>query len=87
MIKLSTVILANLVLGEDVVPEFLQRDCTADRLAAALLPLLAPLPGSTASRGTHRVPPAPARPPRSWSYAGHANPMAQEAVASIHVAA
>jgi len=44
MIKLSTVILANLVLGEDVVPEFLQRDCTADRLAAALLPLLADTP-------------------------------------------
>ncbi len=30
MIKLSTVILANLVLGEDVVPEFLQRDATAE---------------------------------------------------------
>lgn len=44
LIKLSTVILANLVLGEAVVPEFLQRDCTADRLAAALLPLLADTP-------------------------------------------
>ena len=44
LIKLSTVILANLVLGEDVVPEFLQRDCTAERLAAALLPLMADTP-------------------------------------------
>ncbi|MEJ0076712.1 MAG: lipid-A-disaccharide synthase [Alphaproteobacteria bacterium] len=40
MAHIDTVILANLVLGENVVPEFLQRDCTPDRLAAALLPLL-----------------------------------------------
>lgn len=40
MIRVPTVILANLVLGEQVVPEFLQMDCTADRLAAALLPLM-----------------------------------------------
>ncbi len=38
--RLSSVILANLVLGENVVPEFLQRDCTSARLADALLPLL-----------------------------------------------
>ena len=38
--RLSTVILANLVLGENVVPEFLQRDCTAEKLADALTPLL-----------------------------------------------
>jgi lipid-A-disaccharide synthase len=38
--RLTTVILANLVLGENVVPEFLQRDCTAKRLADALTPLL-----------------------------------------------
>ena len=44
LIRLSTVILANLVLGEDVVPEFLQRDCTPEKLAAALLPLLTDLP-------------------------------------------
>jgi lipid-A-disaccharide synthase len=37
---LHSVILANLVIGENVVPEFLQRDCTPDRLAQALLPLL-----------------------------------------------
>jgi lipid-A-disaccharide synthase len=38
--RLSSVILANLVLGETVVPQFLQHDCTAERLAAALLPLI-----------------------------------------------
>ena len=38
--RLSTVILANLVIGENVVPEFLQRDCTAEKLADALSPLL-----------------------------------------------
>jgi lipid-A-disaccharide synthase len=36
----KTVILANLVIGEKVVPEFLQSDCTAENLAAALTPLL-----------------------------------------------
>jgi lipid-A-disaccharide synthase len=41
LIKVDTAILANLVLGEKIVPEFLQRDCTAERLAAALKPLLA----------------------------------------------
>jgi lipid-A-disaccharide synthase len=33
---LSTIILANLVIGEKVVPEFLQRDCTPEKLADAL---------------------------------------------------
>jgi lipid-A-disaccharide synthase len=41
---LKTVILANLVIGERVVPEFLQRDCRPDNLAAALEPLLADTP-------------------------------------------
>ena len=38
--RLPSVILANLVLGENVIPEFLQSDCTPERLAGALLPLL-----------------------------------------------
>jgi lipid-A-disaccharide synthase len=42
--SLPSVILANLVLGENVVPEFLQADCTPERLAAALLPLLTDTP-------------------------------------------
>jgi lipid-A-disaccharide synthase len=40
-VNVPSVILTNLALGENVVPEFLQRDCTPDRLASALLPLLA----------------------------------------------
>jgi lipid-A-disaccharide synthase len=40
LITAPSAILANLVLGENVVPEFLQRDCTAERLSNALLPLL-----------------------------------------------
>ena len=43
-IRVSSVILANLVLGENVVPEFLQQDCTPDNLARALRPLLADTP-------------------------------------------
>jgi lipid-A-disaccharide synthase len=38
--EITTAILANLVIGEKVVPEFLQRDCTAEKLADALVPLL-----------------------------------------------
>jgi len=44
LINVPSVILANLTLGENIVPEFLQRDCTAERLATALLPLLADTP-------------------------------------------
>ena len=44
LLKVSSVILANLVLGENVVPELLQRDCTAKQLADALMPLLADTP-------------------------------------------
>ena len=35
-IKVNSVILANLVIGENVVPEFLQENCTPEKLAAAL---------------------------------------------------
>ncbi len=44
LIRVPSVILANLVLGENVVPEFLQTDCTPERLSAALLPLLSDTP-------------------------------------------
>ena len=44
LIKIKTVILANLVLGEMLVPEFLQADCTPQRLAAALVPLFSDTP-------------------------------------------
>jgi lipid-A-disaccharide synthase len=42
--RLQSVILANLVIGENVVPELLQRDCTPQRLADALVPLLSETP-------------------------------------------
>jgi lipid-A-disaccharide synthase len=43
-INVPSVILANLVLGENIVPEFLQRDCTPQNLAQALAPLLGETP-------------------------------------------
>jgi lipid-A-disaccharide synthase len=43
-IKVPSVILANLVLGENVIPEFLQWDCTPAKLAGALAPLLTDSP-------------------------------------------
>ena len=44
LIKVPSVILANLVLGRNVVPEFLQQDCTAENLSAALAPLMVDTP-------------------------------------------
>lgn len=44
LITAPSAILPNLILGENVVPEFLQRDCTADKLGRALLPLLSDTP-------------------------------------------
>jgi len=40
VVRVSSVILANLVLGENVIPEFLQGDCVPDKLAAALRDVL-----------------------------------------------
>jgi lipid-A-disaccharide synthase len=44
LIKVPSVILANLVLGRNVVPEFLQQDCTAESLSAALALLMSDTP-------------------------------------------
>ena len=44
LIRVPSVILANLVLEQNVVPEFLQDACTPDRLADALVPLLSDTP-------------------------------------------
>jgi lipid-A-disaccharide synthase len=41
---LFSIILANLVIGEKIVPELLQRDCTPEKLADALVPLLTDTP-------------------------------------------
>ncbi len=40
VVRLSSVILPNIILGENVVPEFLQEDCTAVNLSSALVPLM-----------------------------------------------
>jgi lipid-A-disaccharide synthase len=41
LIKVKSVILANLVVGENVVPEYLQQDCTPEKLSQALREVLA----------------------------------------------
>ncbi len=44
LITVSTIVLPNLILGENAVPEFLQKDANAETLAQALLPLLGDTP-------------------------------------------
>lgn len=44
LIRVPSIVLANLVLGENVVPERIQWDCTPEKLADALLPLLRDTP-------------------------------------------
>ncbi len=41
LIQVNSVILANLVIGENVVPEFIQQDCTPEKLVPALSEILA----------------------------------------------
>jgi len=43
-VRSSSVILANLVIGANVVPEFIQQDCTPQKLAPALRDILADTP-------------------------------------------
>jgi len=44
LITSASVIMTNLILGENVVPEFLQGDCNPQSLSGALLPLLSDTP-------------------------------------------
>ena len=44
VIRASSIILANLVIGENVIPEFIQENCTPENLASALREILADLP-------------------------------------------
>ncbi|MCX7310607.1 MAG: lipid-A-disaccharide synthase [Alphaproteobacteria bacterium] len=44
LVRVPSYILANLVIGENVVPEIVQDDCTPEQLAGALVPLLADTP-------------------------------------------
>jgi len=44
VIQTSSIILANLILGENVIPEFLQQDFTTEKLAPALRDILGDTP-------------------------------------------
>jgi lipid-A-disaccharide synthase len=44
LINVPSVILANLVVGDNAVPEFLQQDCTAEKLSRALRDVLVDSP-------------------------------------------
>jgi lipid-A-disaccharide synthase len=44
LVQVPSYILANLVIGENVVPELVQEECTPERLADALLPLIGDTP-------------------------------------------
>ena len=65
LIKASSVVLPNLVLGENVYPEFIQEACTHANLADALAPLLADTP----ERATQRT--ALAKIPAALQVPGH----------------
>lgn len=43
-VRVSSVILANLVIGKEVIPEFLQEDCTPEKLSEALTEVLTDTP-------------------------------------------
>ena len=40
LIDVPSIVLPNLILGENAIPEFLQKECTPEALAGALTPLL-----------------------------------------------
>jgi lipid-A-disaccharide synthase len=44
LITVPSIVLANLILGENAIPEFIQQDCAPETLAGALLPLLGDTP-------------------------------------------
>jgi len=44
LVRVPSYILANLVIGENVVPELVQEECTPEKLADALMPLLSDTP-------------------------------------------
>jgi lipid-A-disaccharide synthase len=51
LITVSSIVLPNLILGANAIPELIQEDCTPDQLAAALAPLL----GDTPERRTQEA--------------------------------
>ncbi|MFZ4788256.1 MAG: lipid-A-disaccharide synthase, partial [Beijerinckiaceae bacterium] len=55
LIQVSTIVLPNLILGHNAVPEFLQDDCNGPSLARALLPLLTDTPQREAQLAATRA--------------------------------
>ena len=56
LIRVPSIVLANLVLGDNVMPELVQHAATPERLAAALAPLLADTPERQAQTAAfHRL--------------------------------
>lgn len=47
LITVPSIVLTNLILGDNAIPEFIQHDCTPRNLAAALAPLLGDTPERT----------------------------------------
>ncbi len=45
-IEVPSIVLPNLILGQNAIPEFLQERCTAEALAAALIGILRRWPGA-----------------------------------------
>jgi lipid-A-disaccharide synthase len=78
LITTDTAVLTNLVLGERVYPEFIQHDCTAEKMSAALLPLL----GDTPQRAAQLA--ALARIPERM-YLDHGTPSQAAAEAVLNV--
>lgn len=58
LLKVKSVVLANLVLDQNVYPEILQDDCTGENLAQALSPLLGDTPSRRAQRDALALTPA-----------------------------
>ena len=71
-IHAPSAILPNLILGENVVPEFLQRACTPQNLAAALAPLLGDSPQRRAQLDAFTRIDAIMRPDAAHAQAGEA---------------
>ena len=44
LVRVPSYILANLVIGQNIVPELMQEDCTPEKLADALVPLIGDTP-------------------------------------------
>ncbi|MCB1522371.1 MAG: lipid-A-disaccharide synthase [Hyphomicrobiaceae bacterium] len=57
LLKVQSIVLANLVLGDNAFPEFIQEACSGERLAAALVPLFSDTPERAAQRAAlERIP-------------------------------